>query len=216
MTPEEFRAETGVSRETLARLVTYAALLAKWQRTINLVAASTLPDLWRRHMLDSAQLAGLAQGEVWVDLGSGAGFPGMVLAIMGVGAVHLIESDQRKAAFLAEVAARTGTEVAIHAVRVEALTRAQIGPSGADVVTARALAPLPKLLELAVSLAGAGCNFLFPFGRADADAALTESRKSWRIDAEQIPSRTEPDSVILRLRGVAPWKQPTTKARVRR
>lgn len=202
MTPAEFQAAAAVSRETMARLEIYDALLRKWQRTINLVSASSLDDAWRRHFLDSAQLAPLAAGAIWLDLGSGAGFPGMVLAILGVGHVHLVESDQRKAAFLREVAAHTAAPVTIHAVRIESLSRAEIGPAGADVVTARALAPLDKLLDVAGALVSDTGTLLFPTGRHSVAAALTESRKSWRIDVTEIPSRTQSDSVILRLQGI--------------
>ena len=204
LTPEAFRAETGVSRETLGRLETYASLLGKWQRTINLVGPGTLEDMWRRHFLDSAQLAGLVAPDAaaWVDLGTGAGFPGMVLAILGVGEVHLVESDQRKCAFLREVARATATRVQIHPERAEALDPAEIAPGGADVVTARAVARLPALLSLAIRFGGPGTTYLFPAGR-DAPAALTKARKSWTLSAESLPSKTDPDSVVLRIRNLA-------------
>jgi 16S rRNA (guanine527-N7)-methyltransferase len=139
MTPAEFAAETGVSRETLARLEAYAALLLAWNRRVNLVGRGTEEDLWRRHMLDSAQLHPLipAGARTLVDLGSGAGFPGLVLAILGGPHVHLVESDQRKAVFLREAARVTGAAAMVHAIRIEAAP-----PLAADIVTARALAPL--------------------------------------------------------------------------
>jgi 16S rRNA (guanine527-N7)-methyltransferase len=204
LTPESFRAETGVSRETLRRLETYASLLGKWQRTINLVGAGTLEDMWRRHYLDSAQLAGLVPPDagVWIDLGTGAGLPGMVLAILGVGEVHLVESNQRKCAFLAEVARATDTRVKIHAERAEDLDPLGLAPGGADVVTARAVAPLSALLRLASRFGGPGTTYLVLAGR-DATAALTEARKSWTLSAESLPSKTDPDSVVLRIRDLA-------------
>ena len=204
LTPESFRAETGVSRATLRRLETYASLLGKWQRTINLVGAGTLEDMWRRHYLDSAQLAGLVPPDagVWIDLGTGAGLPGMVLAIMGVGEVHLVESDQRKCAFLAEVARATDTRVKIHAERAEDLDPLGLAPGGADVVTARAVAPLSALLRLASRFGGPGTTYLVLAGR-DATAALTKARKSWTLSAESLPSKTDPDSVVLRIRDLA-------------
>jgi len=133
-----------VSRETRERLNTYAELLRKWQRSINLVGPKTLDDLWNRHFVDSAQLLPLIPptARVLVDFGSGAGFPGLVLAILGMAEVHLIESDQRKATFLREVARATGTPVTVHAKRIE-----QVTPFPADIVSARALAPLGDLLD---------------------------------------------------------------------
>ena len=138
MGPIEFQAKSGVSRETLERLTIYADLLVKWQAKINLVGPETLADLWSRHMLDSAQLFPLIRPDAkrLVDLGSGAGFPGLVLGVMGAPDVHLVESDARKCAFLREAARLTGTTVTIHNKRIE-----QVAPLGADVVTARALAP---------------------------------------------------------------------------
>lgn len=146
MTPAAFRAASGVSRETLARLETYAALLIEWRDRAALVSRASLADLWRRHMLDSAQLLGLAPigARVWADLGSGAGFPGMVLAIMGAGEVHLIEANARKCRFLNTVARATRTTVRIHCARIE-----DLDPRPADVVTARALAPLATLFRYA-------------------------------------------------------------------
>ena len=142
---EAFGEQLGVSRETLELLTVHLDLLRRWQPAINLVGAATLADPWRRHFLDSAQLARHLPGAAanLADLGSGAGFPGMVLALLGVSGVHLIEADRRKAQFLREVARATGARVGIHAERIE---RMQGWP--ADVITARALAPLPRLLEL--------------------------------------------------------------------
>lgn len=199
MTPEGFQAETGVSRETLDRLRVYANLLVKWQRSINLVGPKTLPDLWRRHMLDSAQLYPLLPRDTTtlVDLGSGAGFPGLVLAILGVPDVHLIESDQRKATFLREVSRETGASVTIHAARAEALT-----PLPADAVTARALAPLPKLLVLAEPFLQPNSVCLFLKGQ-DVESELTDATKEARMSIERVPSRTDPRGRILILREIA-------------
>src|SRR5437660_9171448 len=135
LSPAEFAAATGVSRETLPRLDAYAELLRRWSPRINLVAASTLDDLWRRHFLDSAQLLPLipAAARNLVDLGSGAGFPGLVLAILGVPGVELVEADARKCAFLREAARTAGATVRIHQARIDSL------PARAfDVITARA------------------------------------------------------------------------------
>ncbi len=194
---EGFREQTGVSRETLDRLRIYETLLRKWQRRINLVGRSTLDDLWRRHMLDSAQLLPLLPdgARCLVDLGSGAGFPGLVLAILGVPEVHLIESDSRKAAFLREVSRETSTPTQIHVARIE-----DVRPFVADVVTARALAPLAKLLDLAAPFADQKTVMLFPKGQ-DVDRELTESTKHTTMHPEFVPSRAHESGIIIRLTG---------------
>ena len=158
LTAEAFRAAANVSRETLERLERYAALLEKWNRAINLVARGSLVDLWRRHMLDSAQLWPLLpvareRPRRILDLGSGAGFPGLVLAIMGVPEgsveVHLVESDEKKATFLREAARIAEAPVTLHVQRIESLA-----PFPVDAVTARACAPLPRLLDYAAPFLG--------------------------------------------------------------
>lgn len=196
--PAAFQAATDVSRETLERLETYAALLRKWAPRINLVGASSLDDLWRRHMLDSAQLWPLLPPAAanLVDFGSGAGFPGMVLAIMGQPDVHLIESNGKKCAFLREVARTTGTAVSIHDVRAEALT-----PFPAAVVTARALAALPILLDYAEPFLTPNSICLFLKGRRF-EEELTETQKKWNITYHIVSSLTEPEGGILRLEAV--------------
>ena len=186
---------TGVSRETVARLERYAVLLATWQTSLNLVGSASLNDLWRRHMLDSAQLFELAPGDArcWVDLGSGAGFPGLVLAIMGARDVHLIESNARKCSFLHEAARVAGVRVTIHNARIESLS-----PWQADVVTARALAPLNRLCGLAHPFLGNHSVCLFPKGQ-DVDKDLTEASKYWKMTVECFSSRSDPSGVILRI-----------------
>ncbi|MBX9634560.1 MAG: 16S rRNA (guanine(527)-N(7))-methyltransferase RsmG [Magnetospirillum sp.] len=198
MTPEQFQAKTGVSRETLDRLRAYADLLVKWQLRINLVGPDTIPHLWERHFLDSAQVFPILPQPIHrlVDMGCGAGFPGLVLAVMGVPDVHLIESDARKCAFLREVARITGTSVTIHNSRIEA-----VAPLEADVITARALAPLEKLLGWAERhlLPQGHCVFLK--GKTGEDE-LTIASKEWNITSERIPSQTDPSGTILHLREV--------------
>jgi 16S rRNA (guanine527-N7)-methyltransferase len=167
LSPAGFAEATGVSRETLSRLESYATLLVKWQKAINLVARDSLPDLWRRHMLDSAILWPLIppEAQVLVDFGSGAGFPGLVLAIMGAPEVHLIESDTRKCAFLAEAGRHFAPgRVKIHRGRIEA-----VPPLAADVVTARALADLDTLLGYAVRFLKPDGVCLFLKGRKAED-----------------------------------------------
>lgn len=207
MTLAEFQSATNVSRETLTRMEAYAASLRQWQKAINLVAASSLPDLWRRHFLDSAQLFPLLPerpGLRLVDLGSGAGFPGLVLAILAAGAgrdldTHLVESDARKAAFLIEAARAAGLAqgaVTVHAERAEALA-ARLGGS-ADVLTARALAPLDRLLDWAAPLLAQG-GFCLLLKGAQAEDELTAAGKTWRMRVERRPSRTDATGVILKL-----------------
>ena len=188
-----------VSRETLQRLETYAALLAKWQAKINLVGPATLPDLWRRHFLDSAQLIPIISflpqlgGRNLVDLGSGAGFPGLVLAIMTDWRVHLIDSDQRKCAFLRQVALDCGVldRVTIHAKRIE-----QVTGIPADVVTARACAPLGELLDLAEPFIGEKGTGLFLKG-AQAEEELTQAQRHWTMRLDRRGSISDPAGVIL-------------------
>lgn len=199
MTPQEFATRFNVSRETLDRLTIYAGLLAKWNPAINLVARSTLADCWTRHFADSAQAyPHLPAGtHTLVDLGSGAGFPGLVLAILGVPEVHLIESDTRKAMFLREVARATGAPATVHAVRIE-----QAPEIAADVVSARALAALPELLTLGHRFLKPGGSCLFLKGKTAADE-LTAARQSWTMTAQQFPSATDPAGTILHLREIA-------------
>ena len=198
--PDAFRAATGVSRETLAVLGRYADLLARWQRRINLVGPATMPDLWRRHFLDSAQLLPLAPSTsgCWLDLGSGAGFPGLVLALLGVADMHLVESDGRKCAFLAEAARVTGARITLHHGRIETLTGV-----AAAVVTARACAPVARLLALSAGIATRHTVYLLPKGREVA-AELTEAGESWSMQIERFPSQTDPRGTVLRLTEVAP------------
>lgn len=186
----------GVSRETHARLAQYVHLLRAWNARVNLVSRLSLDDAWRRHVLDSAQLMPLipAGARVLVDLGSGAGFPGLVLSILGVPEVHLIESDARKCAFLREAARATGANATIHARRIEAMT-----PFPADVVTARALAPLPKLLDLASPFLQPHTMCVFLKGKNAAEE-LREARRRWRMDETIVPSRTDPEASVLVIR----------------
>ena len=196
--PEEFAARTGVSRETLARLKAYVGLLEEWNRLHNLVSARSLDDVWRRHVWDSAQLVQYipASAKTLADLGSGAGFPGLVLAEMLRGrlAVTLFEATRKKAEFLVAAAERMGLNVEIRNERIET---AKAGPF--DVITARALAPLDALLGYAQQLAGRGTVCLFLKGQSLA-SELTEVRKSWRMKTVQHQSATDPSGVILEVR----------------
>ena len=186
-----------VSRETLARLSRYLELLQRWQRAVNLVGASTLADPWRRHILDCGQIAPHVPraAKTVLDLGSGAGLPGLVLALLGVSGVQLVESDRRKAQFLREAARVTQAPVVVHAGRIEQLELC------ADVVTARALAPLPRLLELAARFLTSQSLCLFLKGETALDE-LTQARQSWHMQCEIVPSRSGSRGVLLKLEGV--------------
>jgi len=199
LTPDGFAGLTGVSRETLARLEAYAELLRRWAGRINLVSRNTLGDLWRRHFLDSAQLLPLIPNKTLhlVDLGSGAGFPGLVLAILGVPGVELVESDARKCVFLREAARIANAPVTIVDSRIETV-KAQT----ADVVTARACAPLDKLLPLAERFIGPNTVCLFLKGE-HVEEELTAARREWRMSAVRHPSRADPRGVILKLEQIA-------------
>jgi 16S rRNA (guanine527-N7)-methyltransferase len=187
-----------VSRETLDRLSLYLELLRRWQGAVNLVGASTLGDPWRRHILDCGQIAPHVPptGKIVLDLGSGAGLPGLVLAVLGVPGVHLVESHVRKAQFLREAARLTQVPVTIHAARIEELRN-----MAADVVTARALAPLPRLLELAAPALAPHGLCLFLKGQTALDE-LTAARQSWHMHSEIVPSRSGSRGVLLKLEGV--------------
>jgi 16S rRNA (guanine527-N7)-methyltransferase len=197
---------TPVSRETEARLDRFVALLLNWQRRINLIAPSTEAKLWTRHVADSLQLLALVpDARRWVDLGSGGGFPGLVIACALAetkGAqVHLVESNAKKAAFLREAARVTGVPAVIHATRIEDFV--DNAPEGIEVVTARALAPLVDLLGSAYPLIQRGAWGLFSKGQAAA-SELTEAGKHWKIRASLEVSRTEPLARIIFLRGLEP------------
>jgi 16S rRNA (guanine527-N7)-methyltransferase len=187
-----------VSHETIVRLDQFVELFLRWQSAVQLVAKSTLPKLWTRHIADSLQLVDLAPAaRTWVDLGTGGGFPGLIIAIAiadRAGAVvHLIESDTRKAAFLREAARIIGAPAEIHAERIESVAE-RIGR--VEVVTARALAPLPRIIELSEPFLRGGAIGIFLRGQ-DVDNELTEAAKSWKIQSKLQPSRTDPRGRIL-------------------
>ena len=188
-----------VSRETLMRLDEFAALLLRWQKAVQLVAPSTLPKLWTRHIADSLQILEFAPAaKRWIDLGSGGGFPGLVVAIaltqVPDAIVHLVESDARKAAFLREAVRITGAPAKVHHERVESVAERFAGD--VEIVTARALAPLARLLELAAPLLSGSARGVFLKGQ-DVDNELTQAAKSWNISAETFPSRTDARGRIL-------------------
>ncbi|HEY4403710.1 MAG TPA: 16S rRNA (guanine(527)-N(7))-methyltransferase RsmG [Xanthobacteraceae bacterium] len=197
---------TPVSRETLARLDRFVALLLKWQETTNLIAASTVPIVWTRHIADSLQLLDLApHANIWVDVGTGGGFPGLVIACALGGQegrlVHLVEGSTKKAAFLREAVAATQSPAQVHAVRMENFVETFAGK--ADIVTARAVSPLSSLLGECWPLLKHGTLGVFPKGQ-DVEAELTETSKCWKMEADLVPSRTDPRARIVMVRALEP------------
>lgn len=201
---------TPVSRETADRLDRFVALLLDWQRRVNLVAPSTEPTLWTRHIADSLQLLSLApDAKIWADFGSGAGFPGLAIACalaQTPGArVYLVESNTKKVAFLREAVRAVDAPAVVRCERAEDFVNAP--PEAVDVVTARALAPLRELLAKAYPLLVKGAVGLFPKGQA-VEVELTEAAKYWRVQATLAPSRTDPRAQIVMVRGLEPKSAP--------
>lgn len=199
LTAEQFAKKTNVSRETFGQLQSYADLLVKWQKSINLVGGDTLNDLWHRHFWDAAQLVPLVPPDtrVIMDFGSGAGFPGLVLAIMLDVEVNLVESSGKKVAFLREAARVSGARVKLHQGRIEKLSLPK-----SDLITARALAPLAQLLEFAVPHLSLQGTCLFLKG-ARAEEELTDALKKQSMMVERIQSATDPKGVILSIREIS-------------
>ncbi len=192
-----------VSRETLQRLTVFAELLQRWNQRINLVSPRDLSQLWNRHIADSLQLLEeLPRGASFIDLGSGGGFPGLVLAIANNSPVTLVEADQRKASFLREAARATGTAATVVAGRIE---QAELPPT--RYLTARALAPLPRLLDWSARFLTPNGICLFLKGRS-AEDELTAAAAEWHMTVSRRRSRTDPDGVILRLSEIRRVRQP--------
>ncbi len=204
MTPEVALSGYDVSRETIERLSHYVALIEKWNPAINLVAKSTLPSIWHRHIADSLQVASYLQPEQrkWVDLGSGGGLPGLVVAIVAMEScpelqLELVEVDQRKSVFLRQVIRELGLNAQVHTAKIETLS-----PQGADVLSARALAPLTALCAFAQRHSKPGGVCLFSKG-AQAEEEILEAKKHWSFRLEQATSKTEPLARLLILREIA-------------
>lgn len=200
VTESNFAETFDVSRETMDRLRSYVSLLGKWNPKINLVAKSTMPDVWHRHIADSAQLWALApQGaKTWLDIGSGAGFPGLVIAAIAAEkapelVVTLVESDRRKSIFLQTVAREMGVTVQVMTKRIESLEQ-----QNADILSARALSSLTQLLEFTEKHRKPEGICLFPKG-ARVDSELTDASSCWHMSYETFPSMTDPDAVVLRI-----------------
>lgn len=201
MGPQEFAGLADVSRETLEKCQIYLRLLKKWQSSHNLVGAATLADPWRRHFLDSAQVLMHFREEgppraaqSWLDLGSGAGFPGLVLALMGAGQVHLAESNGKKCAFLRQVIRSTGAKATVHQGRIGDLALPPV-----DVITSRALAPISEILTLGEKFCRSDTEYWLLKGAA-AQRELTEASKYWKLDWRFFESVTDDSGAVLRLR----------------
>ncbi len=196
---QTFAKTLNVSRETLARFDLWYDLLQKWSKKINLVSPGTLQDFWLRHALDSAQIAAMAPKgtKTWIDLGSGAGFPGLAIALMCMEDVPLhvvmVESNAKKAAFLRTCIQETGTGAEVVCERTELMP-----PKPYDVVSARALAPLPKLLELSAPFVGPKTVRLFPKG-ADVQKEIDEAQRGWTLCYQSIPSLTDKCASVLEI-----------------
>jgi 16S rRNA (guanine527-N7)-methyltransferase len=193
---------TPVSRETLTRLDRFVALLLQTQSHTNLIGPRTVSELWSRHIADSLQLLSLApEARVWLDLGSGGGFPGLVLACALAdqpgAVVHLVESNSKKAAFLRHVSLDIGVPATVHHGRIEVF----LPDFDVDVITARALAPHPVLLGYVAPFLRKGVKALLLKGQ-DVEVELTDAAKYWNIEAELVPSRTNPASRIVIVRGL--------------
>ena len=197
--PKEFANDIDVSRETLERLQAYADLLRKWQSAKNLVANSTLDDMWRRHFLDSAQMYAHIRSVIGdqkvdaIDIGSGAGFPGLVLSIMGLGHFSMVESNGKKCSFMRQVARATGASADILQERIESLV-----PRETDIITSRACATIDKLLTWGAPFCGQNTEFWLLKGE-NVDKELTEAEKTWNIKTERFDSLTSSGGCVLRL-----------------
>ncbi len=203
MTVESRRTLAGldVSRETFSALEAFAGLVQRWNPAINLVSKATLPDIWSRHIVDSAQLFALCppRAKLWLDIGSGGGFPGIVVAVLAKELhselkVELLESDLRKATFLREVCRTLALSAEVHSTRIEAHPPAQ-----ADVLSARALASLPDLLEFADKHLSRSGVALFPKG-SQHETEIAIARKTWSFDLKSVQSQSDSKAAILEIR----------------
>jgi len=212
--PEDFAEAFKVPRETIHRLITYAELLTAWQARYNLVSAGTLAHVWDRHFADSAQVLRLApRARVWLDLGAGAGFPGLVVAILQANhatfRMHLVESTGKKCAFLAEVVRATSAPVEIHCMRIEELSKSATSLRP-EIVTARALAPLPRLLDLAAPWFAPGVRGLFLKGR-DAAKEVEAASRDFTFSFRLHQSLTAADSSIVEISELARRRKATRR-----
>ncbi len=199
MTEEEFQNALNVPRETMDKLIVYSELLKKWQKSINLVSNSTLTDMWRRHFFDSAQLIEYIPDKediAVLDLGSGAGFPGLVLSILGVGEVHLVEAVGKKCSFMNQVIRETGIKARVHNQRIE-----NMDPFPVDLITSRACADLEKLLDLTAKFRSEKTKCLFLKG-GRFEEEITLARKKYALEVKKYASKTEESGMILSLSNI--------------
>ncbi|MCC3861837.1 16S rRNA (guanine(527)-N(7))-methyltransferase RsmG [Pseudemcibacter aquimaris] len=199
MNAKEFQQKTDVSRETLEKFITYAEMLDKWQKSINLVSNTTLSDKWLRHFYDSAQLMEMIEPDEnrkILDLGSGAGFPGLVISLMGAGEVHLVEGVGKKCSFMKQVVRATGMNAIVHNERIE-----QMDPFTVDLITSRACADLEKLLDLTSAFIGEKTQCLFLKGEK-ADQEISDAQKKWQFDVKKTASKSEESGIILELSNI--------------
>ena len=200
MTSNDFQHLTGVSRETLNKFKLYADLLEKWQKSINLVSNSTLKDKWRRHFYDSAQLIdhiNQNNGPLKIlDLGSGAGFPGLVISLLVAGEIHLVESVGKKCSFMKQVIQKTGMNAIVHNERIE-----QVNAFSVDLITSRACADLDKLLELTSPFMNDQTECLFLKGEKSEDE-IKHASKKWAFHVKKIPSKSEESGMIIHLSNI--------------
>ena len=206
--PEALPGLVDVSRETLRRLETYAGLVRKWQRVQNLVAPSTLDALWDRHIADSAQIAPLyPHARTWLDLGSGAGFPGLVVAILCMERpdfrLHLVESNSRKVAFLRAVIRDTGAPAVVHDKRIEDFEWPETDPP--DVISARALAPLTQLCGYAHRFMGEKTVAILHKGR-EYESEVKTALHEWILDLVLLDSAMDTTGKLIEIRAIAPLK----------
>lgn len=199
--PVDLLPTLSVSRETEQRLQRIQSLLEKWNPAINLVSKATIPSAWQRHILDSAQLYAEMDFDHWADLGSGGGFPGLVIAALAAeknpsGTIVLVEVDKRKATFLREAVRMLGLRAEVIAERIE-----NLAPLNVDVLSARALAPLPLLCEYALRHLDPGGTALFLKGAGWRDE-VSESQRLWAFDYDVVPSETDPSAVILKVKAI--------------
>jgi 16S rRNA (guanine527-N7)-methyltransferase len=192
--------ELGVSRETFSMLEAFVDLLGNWNNKMNLVSRDSYKDVWRRHILDSCQIADFipSPNQVILDIGAGAGFPGLVLAIMGFSKVNLVESNSRKCAFLREAARVVGCTVDIHNLRLDKTVDPQFLKSPPDIITARAVAPLVDLLDIVSTIVYDQTCCIFHKG-ALAKGEVKEAEKKWTFELEKMPNKLDSSGVILKL-----------------
>lgn len=202
--PESLKKELNLDQRKIANLVIYADLLKKWQKSFNLISNKTIEDMWFRHFYDSAQLLELVEthgpkklNKIWLDLGSGAGFPGLVIAILGGGRVHLVESNGKKCAFMRTVIREIGVDALVHNCRIEDLE-----PFNVDIITSRALKSLEKLLDYSKGFVSQKQELWYHKGQ-DVDEELTRATKYWKMKVDKYPSQTDKTGTILRLRNLS-------------